>query len=333
MEVGVMIVPAKLKNGDEVRIIAPSTSHSILSKENIALSTHRLEQLGLKVTFGKNVNECNSLMTASIESRIEDLHNAFSDNNVKAILTSIGGYQANQLLSYIDYDLIRDNPKIFCGYSDITALGNAIYAKSGLVTYSGVHFSSFGMVNGFEYSLEYFKKMLLEDDASSFEVEQSSEWSNDAWYMDQENRNFYPNEGYQVINEGECEGTIIGGNLCTLNLLQGSEFMPSLKDSVLFLEDDKLTCPKTFDRDLQSLIHQPGFRDVKGIVIGRFEKVSNVSNELIQTIIHTKKELSHIPVVANADFGHTTPMFTFPIGGKVKLQVGQNDVRIRLYTI
>lgn len=328
-----MIVPAKLKNGDEVRIIAPSTSHSILSKENIALSTHRLEQLGLKVTFGKNVNECNSLMTASIESRIEDLHNAFSDNNVKAILTSIGGYQANQLLSYIDNDLIRDNPKIFCGYSDITALGNAIYAKSGLVTYSGVHFSSFGMVNGFEYSLEYFKKMLLEDDASSFEVEQSSEWSNDAWYMDQENRNFYPNEGYQVINEGECEGTIIGGNLCTLNLLQGSEFMPSLKDSVLFLEDDKLTCPKTFDRDLQSLIHQPGFRDVKGIVIGRFEKVSNVSNELIQTIIHTKKELSHIPVVANADFGHTSPMFTFPIGGKVKLQVGQNDVRIRLYTI
>ena len=328
-----MMVPARLREGDEVRIIAPSTSHSILSKENIELSTHRLEQLGLKVTFGKHINECNSLMTSSIESRIEDLHDAFKDKNVKAILTTIGGYQANQLLSYIDYDLIRDNPKIFCGYSDITALGNAIYAKSGLVTYSGVHFSSFGMVKGFEYSLEYFKKMLLEEVASSFEIEQSSEWSNDAWYMDQDNRKFYPNEGYLVINEGECEGTIIGGNLCTLNLLQGTEFMPSLKDSVLFLEDDKLTCPKTFDRDLQSLIHQPGFSDVKGIVIGRFEKVSNVTNELIQTIIHSKKELSHIPVVANADFGHTSPMFTFPIGGKVKLQVKQNDVKITLHTI
>ncbi|XKG86951.1 LD-carboxypeptidase [Sutcliffiella horikoshii] len=326
------MVPEKLKNGDEVRIIAPSTSHSILSKENIELSTHRLEQLGLKVTFGNYINESNSLITSSIESRIKDLHDAFKDNNVKAILTSIGGYQANQLLSYIDYDLIRNNPKIFCGYSDITALGNAIYAKTGLVTYSGIHFSSFGMVKGFEYSLEYFKKMFLEDDeVSSIEIEPSTEWSNDAWYMDQENRKFYPNEGYLVINEGECEGTAIGGNLCTLNLLQGTEFMPSLEETILFLEDDKLTCPKTFDRDLQSLIHQTGFNGVKGILIGRFEKVSQVSNELIQTIIHTKKELSHIPIVANVDFGHTSPMFTFPIGGKVNLRVKQNEVKVTLH--
>ncbi len=325
-----MMVPERLKKGDEVRVIAPSTSHSILSKENIELSRHRLEQLGLKVTFGKHINESNSLLTSSIESRIADLHDAFGDENVKAILTTIGGYQANQLLSYIDYDLIRENPKIFCGYSDITALGNAIYAKTGLVTYSGIHFSSFGMLKGFEYSLEYFKKVLL-DDTTYVEIAPSREWSNDAWYMDQENRKFYPNEGYLIINEGECEGIAVGGNLCTLNLLQGTEFMPSLKNSVLFLEDDKLTCPKTFDRDLQSLIHQPGFSDVKGIVIGRFEKVSNVTNELIQTIIHTKRELFHIPIVANADFGHTSPMFTFPIGGKVKLQVKQNAVKITLF--
>ena len=325
-----MIIPTSLKMRDEVRIIAPSTSHSILSKENIELSTHRLEELGLKVTFGKHVNESNSLMTSSIQSRIEDLHEAFQDENVRAILTSIGGYQANQLLSYIDYDLIRDNPKIFCGYSDITALSNAIYAKTDLVTYSGIHFSSFGMVEGFEYSLECFKKMFL-DDSLSIEIKPSNEWSNDAWYLDQENRVFYPNEGYLVINEGECDGTAIGGNLCTLNLLQGTEFMPNLKDSILFLEDDKLTCPKTFDRDLQSLIHQPGFSGVKGILIGRFEKVSQVTNELIQTIIHTKKELSHIPIVANADFGHTNPMFTFPIGGKVKIKIKQNEVKITLF--
>jgi muramoyltetrapeptide carboxypeptidase LdcA involved in peptidoglycan recycling len=324
-----VIVPAKLRQGDEVRVIAPSTSHSILSQENIDLSTQRLEQMGLNVTFGKHINETNSLLTSSIESRIEDMHEAFKDEKVKAILTSIGGYQANQLLSYIDYDLIRNNPKIFCGYSDITALSNAIYAKSGLVTYSGIHFSSFGMEKGFEYSLDYFKKLFM-DEGTTIEIHPSHEWSNDAWYMDQESRKFYPNEGYLVINEGACEGTAIGGNLCTLNLLQGTEFMPSLEDSILFLEDDKLTSPKTFDRDLQSLIHQPGFTGVKGIVIGRFEKVSNVSNELIQTIIQTKRELSHIPVVANADFGHTSPMFTFPIGGKVKLHVEQNGVKINL---
>jgi muramoyltetrapeptide carboxypeptidase LdcA involved in peptidoglycan recycling len=132
-----------------------------------------------------------------------------------------------------------------------------------------------------------------------------------------------------VLNEGECSGTIIGGNLCTLNLLHGTEFMPSLEESILFLEDDSLVGPRTFDRDLQSLIHQPGFQGVKGLVIGRFEKASKVKNEHIQMIISTKKELSGIPVVANADFGHTSPMFTFPIGGKGTLSVNKDNVIIR----
>jgi muramoyltetrapeptide carboxypeptidase LdcA involved in peptidoglycan recycling len=325
------MIPVKLKKGDEVRVIAPSTSHSILSQENIALSTYRLEQLGLNVTFGKNINEQNSLFTSSIEARIEDLHDAFRDPNVKMVLTTIGGYQANQLLSYIDYDLLRNNPKIFCGYSDITALGNAILAKTGLVTYSGPHFSSFGMVKGFDYTMDYFKKTFIEE-MDEVEITPSTKWSNDAWYIDQENRVFHHNDGYLVINEGTVEGTIIGGNLCTLNLLQGTEFMPSLENSILFLEDDKLTCPKTFDRDLQSLIHQPGFSGVKGIVIGRFEKVSNVTDDLIRTIISTKKELAHLPVAANADFGHTSPMFSFPIGGKVKLHINQEQAGITIQT-
>ena len=98
-------------------------------------------------------------MCASRDARVEDLNEAFRDENVKAILTVIGGFNSNQLLDYIDYEAIKNNPKIFCGFSDITALSNAIYAKTGVVTYSGPHYSSFGMLKGFEYSLEYFKKM------------------------------------------------------------------------------------------------------------------------------------------------------------------------------
>ncbi|WP_223700477.1 S66 family peptidase [Sutcliffiella deserti] len=325
------MIPEKLVYGDEIRIIAPSTSHSILSKENIDLSTKRLEELGFKVSFGRNIEEKNRFLTSSIESRIEDLHEAFKDSNVKMILTTIGGYQANQLLSYIDYELIKNNPKLFCGYSDITALSNAIYAKTGLITFSGPHFSSFGIVKGFEYSLEYFKKAFMEE-PTIIDVRPSREWSNDTWYLDQEDRTFYSNDGYLVINEGDCNGRIIGGNLCTLNLLQGTEFMPSLKNSILFLEDDKLTCPKTFDRDLQSLIHQPGFEGVNGVVIGRFEKTSQVTNEDIVTIISSKKELASIPVVANADFGHTSPMFTFPIGGEAVIKVSHKKVKVTLIT-
>ena len=133
------------------------------------------------------------------------------------------------------------------------------------------------------------------------------------------NRKFYKNTGYNVINKGRACGKILGGNLCTLNLLQGTEFMPDLKDAVLFIEDDELTFPENFDRDLQSLIHQPDFERVKGIVIGRFQLASRMEDEKLVKIIRSKRELKNIPVISNVDFGHTTPNMTFPIGGYVEL--------------
>lgn len=118
------IFPNKLKNGDEVRIVAPSMSLSTIEPENIDLATQKLESLGLKVTFGKHVYENDIFLSSSIQSRIDDLHQAFLDENVKGILAVRGGSNANQLLKYLDYDLIKQNPKVFCGYSDITALQN-----------------------------------------------------------------------------------------------------------------------------------------------------------------------------------------------------------------
>ena len=217
------MIPEKLKAGDEVRIIAPSRSMIILKEDCKKIATERLEELGLKVTFGKHVLEADEdYLCASVNSRVEDINEAFKDKNVKAILTVIGGFNSNQILDYIDYNAIKENPKIFCGFSDITALSNAIYAKTGLVTYSGPHYSSFGMLKGFDYTLEYFKKMFLQNE--EFEVISSKEWSDDPWFSDQQNREFIPNDGMFVINEGTAEGNIVGGNLCTLNLLQGTEY-------------------------------------------------------------------------------------------------------------
>ncbi len=119
-------------------------SYSIFSEELKNIANKRFEDLDLKLTFGKHINEKNEFTSLSIESRIEDLHDAFQDKNVKAIFTAIGGANSNQLLKYIDWELIKNNPKIFCGFSDITALNNAIYIKTGLVTYSGPHYSTFG---------------------------------------------------------------------------------------------------------------------------------------------------------------------------------------------
>jgi len=133
-----------------------------------------------------------------------------------------------------------------------------------------------------------------------------------------------------VINDGNVSGTIVGANLCTLNLLQGTDFMPRLQDTILFIEDDYESVSHTFDRDLQSLIHQPGFDKVKGIVIGRFQNKSNMTDDLLIKIIKTKQELNNLPVIANADFGHTTPMITFPIGGIVEIKANKNKININI---
>jgi muramoyltetrapeptide carboxypeptidase LdcA involved in peptidoglycan recycling len=320
--------PSKLKKGDEIRVISPARSMAIISKESRVIANKRFNDIGLTVSFSKNIEEKDDFNSSSIESRLNDLHKAFSDKNVKAIITTIGGFNSNQLLRYIDYKILKQNPKIFCGFSDITALHNSIYSKTKLVCYYGPHFSSFGMLKGFDYTLDYFKKCLF--DSIPFEIMPSKEWSDDEWYKDQEKRNFINNKGYVTINEGEAKGTIIGGNLCTFNLLHGTEFMPSLKESILFIEDDCESKPQHFDRDLQSIIHQPGFEDVRGIIIGRFQKESNMTNNLLAKIIKSKKELQGLPIISNVDFGHTTPIAIFPIGGRAEIVSNKDRIGIKI---
>lgn len=325
------IFPEKLNKGDEIRIISPSRSNSIISSEIINIAKTRLENMGYKVSFGKNINESDEFNSSSIESRITDLHDAFRDKNVKCILTSIGGFNSNQLLKYIDWNIIKNNPKIFCGYSDITALNNAIFTKTGLVNYSGAHYSTFGQKKYYEYTLDYFKKCL--ENSDGFDVIPSEFWSDDSWWRDQEKRNLIKNDGYWVLNEGVAIGTIIGANQCTFGLLRGTEYFPDLKDTIIFIEDDDTgnnSFIVEFDRNLQALIHQPNFNKVRGLVIGRFNIASNFTKELLLKVIKSKKELNLIPIIGNVDFGHTDPKITFPIGGTAKLVVADNNINITI---
>ncbi|MCX6723168.1 MAG: LD-carboxypeptidase [Candidatus Staskawiczbacteria bacterium] len=320
--------PSKLKAGDEVRVIAPSRSMTIISKESRDMANRRFADLGLKLSFGKHIEESDEFVSSSIESRVEDIHEAFADKNVKAIFTVIGGFNCNQLLKYLNWDLIKKNPKIFCGYSDTTALNNAMFSKTGLVNYSGPAYSTFAQELYFAYTLEYFKKCLLLDEP--FGIKPSDDWSDDAWYINQKDRNLIKNNGFLIINEGKASGTILGANLCTFNLLQGTEYFPNLKDSILFIEDDYESQHHHFDRDLQSLIHQPNFNGVRGIVIGRFQKKSEMSNDILTKIIKTKKALNNIPIIANVDFGHTSPIITFPIGGEVSMNVENGKIKLEI---
>jgi muramoyltetrapeptide carboxypeptidase LdcA involved in peptidoglycan recycling len=324
------IFPEKLKSNNTVRVITPARSLAMpwINEELKKVAQKRFEELGLNLTFAEHVNDIDDFNSSSIKARVSDLHEAFQDKSVKLVITVIGGFNSNQLLRYLDYDLIKSNPKILCGYSDITALANAIYAKTGLITYSGPHYFSFGDKKGFDYTLDFFKKCLFSQEP--FELKPAEMWSDDRWANDQEKRHFVKNEGYWVINEGKARGAIVGGNQCTFNLLHGTEFMPKIEDSILFLEDDDEEHVATIDRDLQSIIHQPGFEKVRGVVIGRFQPKTGMTKELLTKIIKSKIELNNIPVIANVDFGHTMPIITFPIGGVVEIEVSANNSLIRI---
>lgn len=307
------MIAKKLNIGDEIRIIAPSRSLSVVRQEVFDKAYRFLSDRGFVISFSKNSREINEFNSSSIHSRVEDLHDAFLDKNVKAILTCLGGFNVNQILEYLDYSIIMNNPKIICGFSDITALINAIYAKTGLVTYHGTHFSSFGFDNALEYINHYFEVCLMKDKPYFIEPNQGKE--------------------YFVIHEGSCEGEIVGGNLCTLNLLQGTEFMPSLEDKILFLEDDNIMGDYfiyEFERNLQSLIQTEGFEGVKGIVFGSFDNSCNMDVETVRRIVATKKQLNRIPILFNVDFGHVSPFSTFPIGGIVRLKAINNSVSLEI---
>ncbi len=332
-----MIIPPKLKAGDDVRIITPScTLPSIdwMNDEFLDRTKKYFSDLGLTVSEGTYIRELNEFGSTTIEHRIADLHDAFRDPSVKALITIRGGWNSNQLLPYLDYDLIKKNPKILCGFSDITALGNAITAKTGLVTYSGPNFASLTLGSQIAYTFEYLQKCLFSGE--SFEVHPSKEWTDDKFLPEHQELIMQKNEGWWMIHEGDAEGTSLGGNLCTLSLLQGTQYMPDAEDIILFIEDDHETHPRTFDRDLVSLTQQPMFQHVRGILIGRCqpqavnEQFGAVTKEMLFAIIANNPLLKKIPIIANLDFGHTHPIITFPIGGRVRMKAGKKESRIEI---
>ena len=161
------------------------------------------------------------------------------------------------------------------------------------------------------------------------EIEASDEWSDDLWFINQEDRNFIKNEGWWVLQNGEAEGVLAGGNLCTYVLLNGTQYQPKWgENTILAIEDCNYSKAddETFLRQFQSLAQRDDFANVKAIVIGRFQKASGITREKLEFIIKGIPQLKGLPIVANVDFGHTTPMVTLPLGGKCKLTTNKLEV-------
>jgi len=315
-------LPATLKPGDEVRVIAPSDPLDKTKKSEII---EGFAELGLRVSFGAHCFRT----SCSSEQKLDDLHNAFADPKIRAVFAGTGGFSANELLPHIDYKLIKTHPKIFAGYSDITTLLNAIYAQTGLITYHTINASGVGDKYGQEFTHDYLRKCLFS--RQMFELNPAQEWFNKDYTESAPRYKQYKNDNWWGLNEqGIVEGRLVGGNLTCLLLLAGTKYFPKLKGSILFLEDDYESQPHHFVARLRSLILQPGFNRVEGIMIGRFQPKSQITRHILQQMLKSIPELETMPIVANVDFGHTKPQVTLPIGGIVQLAVLKNRQTIKL---
>jgi muramoyltetrapeptide carboxypeptidase LdcA involved in peptidoglycan recycling len=247
---------------------------------------------------------------------------------VRGIIAVTGGIGAIQLLDGLDYGLFTSYPKILCGYSDVGYLCNAIYARTGLVTYYGPNFTSFMMRQGAEYTLQNFQTCLFR--AEPMSVLPAREWSDDAWANDQQKQTFLPSVDWWPINGGAAEGTILGGSAFCLSMLQGSKYFPPLEDAILFLEQpgEGKASLMALDSSLRALSFQPNFDLVHGVVIGRYPRSAGIDQEKLVRLVHAIPALARMPVMANCDFGHTTPVLTLPIGGRCRLRVREGKSEI-----
>ncbi len=319
------MIPKKLRSGDHIRVIAPSEGLAPkLTKELRERGVKRLGSLGLKVSFGKYLDEQNEFDSATVEHRLHDLHEAFKDPGIQAIISANGGSSANQLLKHVDYELIKANPKVFCGLSDLTEVTSAIYAKAGLVTYNGPHFSMLSAGKIMDHSLENMRQTFFSEEPVT--LSPSEHYLNDQWEDE-----LIVNSSYWTINEGEAEATCMGGNLMTFNFLAGNQFMPDFKDCILYLEENHIVDKKGVQKELQEILNHPLGETIKGVLIGRFQRETGMSRELLTKMIKTKKELKNVPVIGNVDFSHTAPMVSIPFGGKMKISAkDQDEVSIKI---
>ena len=313
----------KLEKGMHIRVLSPSSSiEDVGGFDSKLVAKEKLEDLGFKLSYSKHYFENDILGSASIQSRVEDLHEAFSNPTVDVILATIGGFNSNELLPYLDYELIAKHPKIICGYSDTTAILNAIYAKTGMLTYMGPSYTSFKMKELQEYQTASWLKALSN---TRYELTPSEKWGSNAWYLPDATLTFQPTK-WKVYNHGQATATAIGGNLTTFSLLRGTPYAPNPEEFVLFMEISESSNYYDFDRNLAALLQ--AYPNPKVVLIGRFPKECCMTEELLLYILDKYPVLKQIPVMYDLDFAHTQPLFTITIGAKVTVDTEKMSIRI-----
>lgn len=313
------ILPQNLDKNKLIGVIAPADPVSGVCLEDVIQRGYKyLKEKGFSIIEGKSVKELTQKHTAgSISLRVDDIHDFVKREDVGCIMAFWGGFNTNQLLDYLDYNLIKANPKIFIGYSDVTALTTAITTKTGLITFSGPGVISFAKPEPFEYTWDYFKRMCIEPEEKLI-VKASPDYADDLFFLreDDDHRIHKKNDGIKIFINGKAKGEIVAGNLQTLLILNGTEYIPDLTGKILFVEEDETSTSAHIDRFICQCKQLGWFDKIAGLVFGRFTEQSQfLPKDSFEDILKEYFSNAKFPVLYNADFGHSDPMITIPNGG------------------
>ena len=331
-----LIKPKKLIKGDTIGIIAPSGGMGALFPHRVDNGVKALENLGFKVKLFPTVKKISDLgKSGSEKERLKDLHDAFSDKEIKAIICNIGGISANKIISKLDFNLIKQNPKIFCGYSDITLLHHAILKKTGLTTFYGpCLMTQFGeFPQPLKYTIDSFLDTLVR--GYTGKIIASDEWTDEIldWTNKEDlkrPRKLLKNEGYIWLNKGKARARITGGCLYSLLQLKGTEFEPDYTNKILFIETpegqnfSKGEPLEYVDAEITDLKNSGVFNKIKGLIIGKgFGYTKEEMQEFKKIIIQQTKEYG-FPVLFNVNIGHADPIITLPLNVEVTMDSFNN---------
>ncbi|MGL4623911.1 MAG: S66 family peptidase [Culicoidibacterales bacterium] len=324
--------PSKLEVGDTIAIFSPSAAATAWAPKRTARARMYLETKGFKVLSGKLTAKQDCYRSGSIQERAEELNELLRNPEVNCIMATIGGMNSNSLLPYLDYEAFARNPKIIIGYSDVTAILLALYAKTGITTYYGPAFvASFGEFPPLvEQTYDYWAQIVMQDIQYPYQFQKPSHWTDERleWETQIRGKQLVVNT-WETVIPGCAQGRLIGGNLNTMQGFWGSEFFPEIRPGDILLIEDSLKDAATIERSFSFLKVNGVFDRVGGILLGKHEQFDDQgtgrkpSDILLEVIGETT-----IPILAEFDCCHTHPMLTLPLGSHVRVDATKQTVTL-----
>ncbi|WP_127020017.1 S66 peptidase family protein [Flagellimonas beolgyonensis] len=295
-----LIKPKRLKKGDTIGLVAPGYA---IKPEVLEKAKETLHQMGFKTYHTDRIVGNYGYFSNTDEERAKDVNEMFANPNINAILCARGGYGCTRILDRLDYETIAENPKILIGFSDITALIQALYKATGLVCFHG----PVGSTIDDAYSQKYFKKVLMKG-KENLKIKNAK--LADAAMLENTEYDRY------TITSGACMGELVGGSLTLVNALVGTPHEIDFTDKLVFLEDVE-EAPYRIDRMLTQLIEGPTFKKAKGILFGvckGCDREKKPSNFTLKEVIMDRIAPLGIPAAYGLSFGHVPNNFTLPVG-------------------